>query len=64
MSVQRIIGIQYPLYKANEFREGKLKLLKDFEIELTESERETFNTLTSPRQIEEFIRNIIRNRLG
>ena len=52
------------LYKANEFREGKLKLLKDFEIELTESEKETFNTLTSPRQIEKFIREIIKNRLG
>jgi hypothetical protein len=50
------------LYKANEFREGKLKLLKDMEIELTESERETFNTLTSPRQIEKFIREIVNNR--
>lgn len=52
------------LYKANEFCEGKLKLLTDFEITLTESERETFNTLTSPRQIEKFIREIINNRLG
>ena len=52
------------LYKANEFREGKLKLLTDFEITLTESERETFNTLVSPRQIEKFIREIIGNRLG
>lgn len=52
------------LYKANEFREGKLKLLADFDITLTESEREIFNTITSQRQIEEFIRNIIRNRLG
>lgn len=54
----------YSLYKANEFREGKLKLLADFKIDLTESERETFNTLTSPRQIENFVREIIRNRLG
>ena len=52
------------LYKANKFREGKLKLLEDFDISLTESERETFNTITSPRQIENFIRDIIRNRLG
>ena len=52
------------LYKANEFREGKLKLLEDFNITLTESERETFNTLTSPRQIEKFVREIINNRLG
>lgn len=52
------------LYKANEFREGKLKLLEDFDITLTERERETFDTLTSPRQIEKFIREIINNRLG
>jgi hypothetical protein len=52
------------LYKTNEFREGKLKLLEDFDITITESERETFNTLTSPRQIEKFIREIINNRLG
>lgn len=52
------------LYKLNKFREGKLKLLKDFDITLTESEMETFDTLTSPRQIEKFIREIINNRLG
>lgn len=52
------------LYKANEFREEKRKLLADFDITLTESETETFNTLTSPRQIEKFIREIINNRLG
>jgi hypothetical protein len=60
--VQHTIGAQCPTYKVNEFREGKLKLLKDMEIELTESERETFNTLTSPRQIEKFIREIVNNR--
>ena len=27
----------YPLHKANKLREGKLKLLEDFEITLTES---------------------------
>lgn len=64
MTCQYTIGMQCPLYKANEFRKGKLKLLKDFKITLTESEMETFNTLTSPRQIEKFIRDIIRNRLG
>lgn len=52
------------LYKADKFREGKLELLKDFDINLTESEMETFNTITSPRQIEKFIREIINNRLG
>lgn len=62
MIYQQSIGAQCPLYKANEFREGKLELLKDFEITLTESEMETFNSLTSPRQIEKFIREIISNR--
>lgn len=62
MIYQNAIGAQCPLYKANEFREGKLKLLEDFEITLTESEMETFNTLTSPRQIEKFIRKIINSR--
>lgn len=49
------------LYKTNEYREGKLKLLKEFGISLTESEMETFNTLTSPREIDKFYSNIIRN---
>ena len=64
MLIQNAIGIQCSRYKANEFREGKLKLLKDFEITLTEREMETFNALTSPRQIEKFIREIISNRLA
>ena len=64
MLIHNPIGITCSYYKANEFREGKLKLLADFEIDLTESERETFNTLTSPRQIEKFVREIINNRLG
>ena len=64
MLIHNAIGIQCSYYKANEFREGKLKLLADFDITLTESETETFNTLTSPRQIEKFIREIIHNRLG
>lgn len=61
MTYQCTIGAQCPLYKAEELREGKLKLLKDFGITLTESEMETFNTLTSPREIDKFYRNIIRN---
>lgn len=64
MLIHKAIGTQCSYYKADKFREGKLKLLKDFEIELTESEKETFNTITSPRQIEKFIREIIKNRLG
>ena len=54
----------YPLQKANKLREEKLKLLEDFGISLTESEREIFNTITSPRQIENFVKDIIHNRLG
>lgn len=64
MGVGYVSGIACPPFKASEFREGKLNLLKDFDISLTESERETFNTLTSPRQIEKFVREIISNRLG
>jgi hypothetical protein len=64
MIVQHTIGAQCSTYKANEFREGKIKLLKDFDITLTESEMETFNELVSPRQIEKFVRSVINNRLG
>lgn len=52
------------LHKANKFREGKLKLLKDFDISLTESEMKTFHALTFIREIDEFYRDMIRNRLG
>ena len=62
MIIHHAIGVQCSGFKADEFREEKLELLKDFEITLTESEMETFNTLTSPRQIEKFIREIIKNR--
>lgn len=64
MIYQYTIGAQCPSYKANEFREGKLKLLNDFGIALTESERETFDKIESPRQIEKFVKGIIHNRLG
>lgn len=62
MITQRIIPTQHP-YKANKYREGKLKVLKDMGITLTESERETFNKLTLPRQIDDFMSNIFRTRL-
>lgn len=64
MGIGYVSGIACPPFKANEFREEKRKLLADFDITLTESETETFNTLTSPRQIEKFIKEIIHNRLG
>ena len=31
MIMQYTIGKQCPIYKANEFKEGKLKLLNDFD---------------------------------
>ena len=62
MIMQYTIGKQCPIYKANEFKEEKLKLLNDFEITLTPSEMETLNGLYTPREIEKFVRDIIRNR--
>ena len=64
MKLQYAIGEQCLVYKANEFREGKLKMLKDFGITLTEREREIFDTLIVARQIENFVKEIINNRLG
>ena len=64
MGLCRIRGAACPPYKANEFREGKLKLLEDFGITLTESEREIFDTLVFAREIENFICDIFRNRLS
>lgn len=61
MGIGYVSGVACPPFKANEYREGKLKLLKDFGITLTESEKETFNTLMSPREIDKFYRDIIRN---
>lgn len=43
--------------------EGKLKLLDDMCIHLTKREMEILNGLKSPREIENFVRDIIRNRL-
>lgn len=64
MQDKYVIGEHCIAYKANKFREGKLKMLKDFGITLTEREEKYFNTLTTPRQIEKFVRIIISNRLG
>lgn len=60
MIYQCTIGAQCPLYKADKLKEEKLKLLHDFDIALTPSERETFNSLYTPREIEDFIKEIIR----
>ena len=42
--------------------EGKLKLLSDMGITLTEREMETLDTMDTPRQIETYIRSIIKSR--
>ena len=60
MITQRIIPTRHP-YKANKYREGKLKMLEDMGIALTESEMEAFNKLTIQRQIDNFTRQIIKN---
>ena len=52
------------IYNENKFKEGKRKLLEDFDIVLTERETETLDSLYTPREIEKFVREIIINRLG
>ena len=49
-------------FDRGEFIEGKLKLLQDFHITITEREMEIFNTLNTPREIEKFVRDIIISR--
>ena len=63
MQMQYAIGERCLVYKADKFREGKLKMLKDFGITLTEREMEIFNTLTVARQIENFVSEIIKTHL-
>lgn len=50
-----------PFNKANCI-EGKLKMLSQMCITLTQSEMEILNTKNTPRQIESYIRDIINNR--
>jgi hypothetical protein len=63
MQMQYVLGNKCLVYKADKFREGKLKILKDFGITLTEREMEIFNTLTTTRQIENFVSELIKHRL-
>lgn len=42
--------------------EGKLKLLNDMGITLSQTEMKTLDTMHTPRQIETYIRSIINNR--
>lgn len=62
MIIHHAIGVQCSGFKADEFREEKLELLKDFCITLTEREMIDFQALNSPREIERFVRTIIDNR--
>lgn len=49
-------------FDKGKYIEGKLKVLSDMCITLTEREMETLNTFSTPRQIETYIRTIINNR--
>lgn len=50
-----------PFDKA-KFIEGKLKILDQMCITLTEREMQNLNALDTPRQIENYIRSIINSR--
>ncbi len=54
--------IQVGSFDKGKFIEGKLKLLDDMCITLTEREMEMLNAFATPRQIENFIRAIIISR--
>lgn len=64
MNMKYVIGEHCLTYKANKYREGKLKVLEDCKITLTEREREVFMKLNSPREIERCFRTIIENHWG
>lgn len=51
-------------FDKGKFIEGKLKILADMDISLTEREMEMLHSFSSPRQIESFIRAVIMNRWG
>ena len=63
MIVGYTYGFMCSSQKADKIREGKLKVLKDMGIALTESEMEIFNKLATQRQIDDFMANIFRTRL-
>ena len=54
--------VQVGHFDKGKYIEGKLKVLSDMCITLTEREMQTLNTLDTPRQIENYIRKIINNR--
>ena len=54
--------IQNGYFDKEKFIEGKLKVLKDMEITLTERETQMMYSFSSPRQIEGFIRAVFMSR--
>lgn len=68
MKKQRQMRTSYAKYIQNgyfdkgKFIEGKLKILKDMKIALTEREMEMLYSFSSPRQIEGFIRAVFISR--
>ena len=49
-------------FDKGKFIEGKLKILSDMDITLTEREMEMLYAFNAPRQIENFIRAVIISR--
>ena len=62
MIVGYTYGYMIPSKKADEIREEKEELLRDFCIALTASERETLNSLTTERDMERFVRAVVNSR--
>lgn len=50
-------------FDKGKYIEGKLKILRQMDITLNQSEMETVNAFNTPRQIENFIRQIIKTHL-
>ena len=54
--------VQVGCFDKGKFIEGKLKVLSDMDITLTEREMEALYKCDSPRQIENTVRTIIHSR--
>lgn len=54
--------IQVGLFDKGKFIEGKLKVLSDMDITLSETEMNTLYECETPRQIENCVRKIVNNR--
>lgn len=64
MIVGYTYGFMCPSRKADEIREEKLKLLRDFCITPTESEKEILSGLSTEREMDAFVKDMIRIHLN